>query len=834
MFESLYRELQLRANLLTESDDFAAPVFAKSIDQLEVETSRLNDQIRPTQELQAKAHYFLTNSGINTHNILKPLNTSNYFEEIQEDRYVDMEKFLQEAHEIMIIEAIENRRNENDDEFDAFYERQMHQILDSRNTLIQQDKESKSQYKDFGAEDNAVSLNMLNQYYEAVSDINKHRIQNNVCDVIGLLSKIKNPTGLDISQKSVQRAWTALKHIATSNAKITGEGYYLQSYISQPYDSLEAVEARRKLIHASKSWLEKQYHTHMEDKLIKNAHTHHVGGIPSVHHRVKKYIEMEYQNNHGDYIDRRLEIVDDVPIWLFLFLLIRSGHWNTADTFIQDSPEMFRDQGDFITYYNEYRNAPNHCLSKANQERILNDYYQLVYGDGMECDPYKQIVYKVIGRCELHRMTLPIDSSQDDIWLQMSLIREVTETERFEYERYRLIDLQNEVMENKDKWYIDDDAQWAYLTVLILTHQFEKAVEHLYNIKNLHVEAVHFAIALSYYGLLHISSSETASRIITDNKNKQLSLNFGRLIHQYVHVFLYDRPKETLQYIYLLSLYSSRHGYTSDEMVDLCRSYMTTLVLRSIDFKSTLVYLIGDNSVLVSLQLTLAGVDSKNDCIQHILFPLAESCVQMGRCEDAVYTYALSQDYNKVFDVLIKQLSDALQTPQSTRETNPTLSKLSNNDIIHFSNSIINSYSSLMSMIDANKQTTVHILVELVKFRVLYESMEYRQALQVVTGTGVFPLGDHGTQQTVDRCVGLNEGILRNLPELLLNVMDTLYKLWVEFSKHPSMNNTTLSDIETSVRNILVFVGIIPFSMPMEIVQRLNQVEMQMVEQKTF
>lgn len=147
----------------------------------------------------------------------------------------------------------------------------------------------------------------------------------------------------------------------------------------------------------------------------------------------------------------------------------------------------------------------------------------------------------------------------------------------------------------------------------------QKAIEYLYSIKNLHVEAVHFAIALSYYGLLHISSSETAGRselckmetrdeticfltmfyiVIMDND--QVLLNFGRLIHQYVHVFLYDRPRETLQYIYLLSLYSVRNGYTSDDMLDLCRSCMTNLVLRSNDFKSTLVYLIGDSNAAVS------------------------------------------------------------------------------------------------------------------------------------------------------------------------------------------------------------------------------------------
>lgn len=140
--------------------------------------------------------------------------------------------------------------------------------------------------------------------------------------------------------------------------------------------------------------------------------------------------------------------------------------------------------------------------------------------------------------------------------------------------------------------------------------------------------------------------------------------------------------------------------------------------------------------------------------------------------------------------MLIKQLSDALQKPQSIRETDPSLSELTNQDIIQFSMSVINTYSPLMNMIDVDKQTTVQILMELVKFRMLYESKDYRQAVQVVTGTGVLPLGDHNIQQTLDRFTSLNQAILRNLPELLLNVMDTLYKLWTEFAQNASINQT--------------------------------------------
>lgn len=60
-------------------------------------------------------------------------------------------------------------------------------------------------------------------------------------------------------------------------------------------------------------------------------------------------------------------------------------------------------------------------MSKVTREAILADYNRFAYGERV-VDPYKIIIYKIIGRCELHIKSLPdtIKTTEDYIWLQVT------------------------------------------------------------------------------------------------------------------------------------------------------------------------------------------------------------------------------------------------------------------------------------------------------------------------------------------------------------------------------------------------------------------------------
>lgn len=192
-------------------------------------------------------------------------------------------------------------------------------------------------------------------------------------------------------------------------------------------------------------------------------------------------------------------------------------------------------------------------------------------------------------------------------------------------------------------------------------------------------------------------------------------------------------------------------------------------------------------------QIGLLNINSENEFASEIIRPIAEKCVQTGRCIDAVYAYSLSGDYNQMADVLAKELSDALQQPQSFRATDPTLSQYSNTEIIQFALDTIRHYENkqyISSLIDESKKVTIRILIQLLQFRVAHEQGQHETALQLMQQANVIPL--QGNMEQIQLFVNqfghLAETIKKNIPELLLNVMDTLYKLWSDNSGPASVN----------------------------------------------
>lgn len=94
-----------------------------------------------------------------------------------------------------------------------------------------------------------------------------------------------------------------------------------------------------------------------------------------------------------------------------------------------------------------------------------------------------------------------------------------------------------------------------------MSGQFEKAILFLQQRPNYQLDAVHFAIALAYYGLLRISDTVPAleghpiSPAATSNKTFNLtgpSINFARLIYRYTRLFSKAAPEIALQYLYLI------------------------------------------------------------------------------------------------------------------------------------------------------------------------------------------------------------------------------------------------------------------------------------------
>ncbi len=165
----------------------------------------------------------------------------------------------------------------------------------------------------------------------------------------------------------------------------------------------------------------------------------------------------------------------------------------------------------FPTFLAAYVSSDDQKLGRRDQDRINNEYMRIKNNAQQgTIDPYRLACYKVIGRCELSvkRLENIGQGVEDWMWLQFSLAREVNRAEELATEVFGLDEVRRNIRDIGQQYFArgSEGATQGYGTFFylqILGGLFEHAVSYLYDYNV--VAAVHFAIALDYYGLMRVS-----------------------------------------------------------------------------------------------------------------------------------------------------------------------------------------------------------------------------------------------------------------------------------------------------------------------------------------
>ena len=174
----------------------------------------------------------------------------------------------------------------------------------------------------------------------------------------------------------------------------------------------------------------------------------------------------------------------------------------------------------FVTYLISYGTSADRRLTKVLQDRINAEFQQKSrIAPDNSLDPYRMACYKIIGRCELSKRTIDTirQGTEDWIWLQFSLAREVNRADEVAGDVFGLEEVRETIREIGQRYFSKGQegmgGYGTYFFLQILGGMFEQAMSFLYPYS--YVSAVHFAIALDYYGLLRVSDfsvSETELR----------------------------------------------------------------------------------------------------------------------------------------------------------------------------------------------------------------------------------------------------------------------------------------------------------------------------------
>lgn len=245
--------------------------------------------------------------------------------------------------------------------------------------------------------------------------------------------------------------------------------------------------------------------------IARNPREANLGGIPTTINKVRAYIRVRAARKDLASDGSDLQILEDDYCWVLIFYLLRCGFVKEAAEYVTKKQSSFRAiDRNFITYITGYASSPDRRLSRSVQDRINAEYSQRSrIAPEHSIDPYRMACYKIIGRCELNKRNIDSVSQgvEDWIWLQFNLAREVNRVEEVAGEVFALEEVQQTIKEIGQR-HFSKGAEGAggygiYFFLQILGGMFEEAVAYLYPYS--YVAAVHFAIALDFYGMLRVS-----------------------------------------------------------------------------------------------------------------------------------------------------------------------------------------------------------------------------------------------------------------------------------------------------------------------------------------
>ncbi|KAI7975618.1 hypothetical protein EIK77_005984 [Talaromyces pinophilus] len=317
-----------------------------------------------------------------------------------------------------------------------------------------------------------------------------------------------------------------------------------------------------------------------------------------------------------------------------------------------------------MTTYAQSRRLPRDLQQKINgeyQQRLRNAPENTI-------DPYRMACYKIIGRCDLGRRRLDGvgQGVEDWMWLQFVLAREDDRVEEFAGNVFGLEDIQTDITEIGQRVFAKgQDTPGGYGTFFllqILGGMFEQAISYLGS--HAPVSAVHFAVALDYYGLLRVADFYTGGEEICKCSS---CLDDDVIL---------TGPQYPIDYFALICLNADLPGALGKSQASVCHEALREFILETRDFAKLLGDIRADGvriKGVIERRLRLIKLVDQDEFLRTITVQAATVADDKGLIADAVLLYHLAEDYDHVIEIVNRSLSDtvSLDLGQSVSDFQP-------------------------------------------------------------------------------------------------------------------------------------------------------------------
>ncbi|KAK4197606.1 Nup93/Nic96-domain-containing protein [Triangularia verruculosa] len=653
----------------------------------------------------------------------------------------------------------------------------------------------------FTATDDRFLREKQGKFAQKIKEINDYRQRGLPVEICKELGDLENTSG-DRHGPHIVEAYDALREIVGENDpdNVPKERQFARFYLDPNTTSANSIEMRKRILKGANSFLERQFWASVNSLITKYPHEANLGGRPDVVSKVKAYIRLRLIRKALVPDNVELQSANGEYVWAIVFYLLRAGFVSEAAKYVNDHESLFRSiDRTFMGYINSYASSEDRRLKRSVQDRCTNEYNQRIRNapEG-SIDPFRMACYKIIGRCDVNNRSLEgLQTDVNDwVWLQFNLARETNRSQELAGESYGLAELQSSIREIGLKHFPktpaeDTNGSFAMFFYLqILSGMFEHAIAYLYPFN--YVDAVHFAVALSYYGLLRAADPQSSgNELLSHNTRTQPQINFGRMLGYYTRDFRAANAAAAVDYLVLICLNGDDSTTAGQQQRALCHEALRELVLESREFSRLIGDIKPDGSRIKGLieeRGKLVSLGHHEDFIRSITVEAASFANDNGRTTDAVLLYHLAGDYDEVIGIVSKALSEAISleigdeplrlVPVKARTDGVAEgpgSLASIDDPVELARKMMSMYQKELMFwgrIKEANQVAATVLLQMSDIKKLVEEQKWPQCLDKIKELNILPLDAHGDQGIIRQYsasfAGLPQTVAINVPNLLM------------------------------------------------------------------
>eukprot|EP01137_Pigoraptor_chileana_P033875 Opistho-2@25511 len=840
-FADLLQQSMLLVSSLDEVTEM--PTVQRNIEQIErASRDLLQKHARPGDGAALKGQYLLATHGIDPEESkrnLDALNLKTTFEPLEPVEDTDVQSYLRHEYDMLILTAIEEAKKNTIAEFNANHSRNMVNQWEAEKREILETLGRIPEAADFtqeatpiatGASDGplfAVGRSSLNArmlaYLRVVRALNDHRISRRQFGVIAAfreaVSRIDDMRKKEISDCFWILASMANETGADANGEFSRGGLSLGEY-AQSYGSPSAAgRINAQFVRGSLEFLRRQYRDHVAETVARNPQRAVIGGQPTTLNHVRGFLRILFPSIPPEMED----VTHDGPFWPTVYFSLRCGDVASARAVAESVASSGGLLADFAQLMREYAESDGR-LSAASTQKLLTISKRVSSrgaNSGGSADPYKLTVLNLIGRLDDQTFVVPDATIEDFLWFKLMMLRpDSNDVDR----GAGTLDALQGILRNYEPHFRKQANPIVFFRVLLLSAQFEWAVDYLAQFEQYRTEAVHFAVALAHYGLLRLPVDPHAETLSAFDGRAHL--NYARLLISYTHGFMRTDPADALEYYNLLSEVKIAGGQS------LFGPCVRDLVIETREYDAII------GSVAPDGLRRPGAIDRfirDKRQLASIIEDIAVDCEDRGLFHDAIALYDLAESAERVLSLLNRQLGQVLALPSAPLSDREQLRQIAHKVEERLGAPTRTGTSAYSSRHLSPLVATFKSLLSVARFFDLYHAGKTEEALMLLDNLGLIPVSEQELSTRVDAFRGLPEEIRRNFAEILVAEMTILYRSYAAAKSGGSASfqgqqgrDEYLEVLRRRARILITFSGMIQFRLPGDTNARLVRMEVLM------